>query len=277
MKSNTLLSSVVSIFISFLLPQALIAQHEISPSANNVEQAISQTVYVCLGQYAEAYHSRSDCPGLSNCKAEINYTNENYAVYTMKRRPCCRCWQGVYNCKDDAGSSGYSSGGGGGGDDGSALAIAAIVVVSASAIVLSNDFYFQPAYSFKNTTSLNRSGMGFLMGFRKTFKQSALEYGVSHFATKNTYGTYSNNVKWGVHLNYVHNVLKKLKTNKLNMFVGPTINSVGQFGYGGILGVDWTIIGRLKFTARYELSTNTNQLSTGLVFNYQKKYFWKKR
>ena len=37
----------------------------------------SQTVYVCLGEYAYAYHSRSDCPGLSNCKGSIKYTDES--------------------------------------------------------------------------------------------------------------------------------------------------------------------------------------------------------
>ena len=34
----------------------------------------SQVVYVCIGPYAYAYHSRSDCPGLGNCKGEIRYT-----------------------------------------------------------------------------------------------------------------------------------------------------------------------------------------------------------
>ena len=43
-------------------------------------KANSQIVYVCTGSYAYAYHSRPNCPGLGNCKGDIKYTDENYAV-----------------------------------------------------------------------------------------------------------------------------------------------------------------------------------------------------
>lgn len=61
-----------------------------------------QTVYVCTGQYAYAYHSRSDCPGLGNCKGEIRYTDQYSAENRLGRVPCCRCWSNVAGrCKDD--------------------------------------------------------------------------------------------------------------------------------------------------------------------------------
>jgi hypothetical protein len=32
----------------------------------------------------------------------------------------------------------------------------------------------------------------------------------------------------------------------------------------------------LKFDTRYELTSQTNQLQAGLIFNYQKKYLWQR-
>jgi hypothetical protein len=62
----------------------------------------TQIVYVCTGQYAYAYHSRSDCPGLGNCKGEIRYTDQYTAENKLGRVPCCRCWSNVAGrCKDD--------------------------------------------------------------------------------------------------------------------------------------------------------------------------------
>lgn len=62
----------------------------------------SQVVYVCIGPYAYAYHSRSDCPGLGNCKGEIRYTDQYTAENKLGRVPCCRCWPNVAGrCKDD--------------------------------------------------------------------------------------------------------------------------------------------------------------------------------
>jgi|GEM_PF-1926396 len=62
----------------------------------------TQIVYVCTGQYAYAYHSRSDCPGLGNCKGEIRYTDQYSAENRLGRVPCCRCWSNVAGrCKDD--------------------------------------------------------------------------------------------------------------------------------------------------------------------------------
>ncbi|MGC6413314.1 MAG: hypothetical protein ACON5K_01285 [Bacteroidia bacterium] len=67
---------------------------------NNPQENI---VYICMGGYAYAYHSRSNCPGLGNCRSEIKYTYESVAINSFNRVPCCRCWSNVYGrCKDDA-------------------------------------------------------------------------------------------------------------------------------------------------------------------------------
>jgi len=63
---------------------------------------INTTVFVCTGPYAYAYHSRSDCAGLGNCKGEIRYTDQYTAENYLGRVPCCRCWSNVAGrCKDD--------------------------------------------------------------------------------------------------------------------------------------------------------------------------------
>ena len=61
--------------------------------------------------------------------------------------------------------------------------------------------------------------------------------------------------------------------------MGPTINSsdiLDNIGYGGIIGTNYKIFDRLKIDLRYEYSNQTNQVLLGLIFNYQKKYFWQK-
>lgn len=69
---------------------------------NSSDAENQQRVYICTGQYAYAYHSRPDCPGLNNCKGEIRYTDEHTAINRLERIPCCRCWSNVAGrCKDD--------------------------------------------------------------------------------------------------------------------------------------------------------------------------------
>ena len=49
-----------------------------------------------------------------------------------------------------------------------------------------------------------------------------------------------------------------------------------DFGYGATLGAHFKLFDRLKFDVRYEYTTATNQIKAGLIYTYQKKYFWKK-
>jgi hypothetical protein len=265
-------------------------KNENSISEYDIQLSKAQTVYICTGVYAYAYHSRSDCPGLNNCKGQINYTDEYSAVNSFGRRPCCRCWSNVSgNCKDDNPS--YGGGSDGGGENSEAYAYLALAIVATSAIILSNDFYFYPAYSFykggsKNNyygqQSNNGNGTGWIFGFRKTFKHSALEYGASYlkFETNYNYGYgYTNTMvqnRWGGHFNFVHQLFYNKTPEWLKVYFGPSLNYVYDFGFGGIIGSEMKLFDRLRFDVRYEWTSQTNQIQAGLIFTYQKKYFWQK-
>jgi hypothetical protein len=257
---------------------------------NNLNVTNSQIVYICTGSYAYAYHSRSDCPGLGNCKGEIKYTDENYAANSLGRVPCCRCWSNVAGrCKDD--NPYYGGGSGGGGDNSEAYAYLALAIVATSAIILSNDIYVYPAISFYNPTknnnyygqSNNSVGTGWIFGFRKTFKHSALEYGASYLKSKVDYNYgygYTNTYeidRWGGHFNYVHQIFYNKTPDWLKIYFGPSVNYVYDFGYGGIIGTEMKLFDRLRFDVRYEWTTQTNQIQAGLIFTYQKRYFWQKK
>lgn len=253
------------------------------------ENTNTQVVYVCTGTYAYAYHSRSDCSGLGNCKGEIKYTEQNYAVNGLYRVPCCRCWSNVTGrCKDD---NPYN-GGSGGGDNSDAYAFIALAVVVASAAILSNDIYFYPTYSFykrNNSFDPNSLGVsnvsnstGWVFGFRKTFKHSAIEYGASYLKSPVNYNYGWGNTltdyidRWGGHFNFVHQVFYNKTPQWMKLYLGPSMNYVNDFGYGGIIGTEMKIFDRLRFDIRYEWTSQTNQIQAGLIFTYQKKYFWQK-
>lgn len=264
-----------------------------SKTSENYESN-SLLVFVCTGPYAEAYHSTATCAGLSNCKGAIKYTNEMFAVNNMGRRPCCRCWSVSHSgCKDDNPTGGGAVGsGGGGGNEASAIAIVAITAVFISAAILSNDFYIYPTYSFykkngdfpDNSKMLNASNSsGWSFGFRKTLKNSAFEYGASLLKSKVEYNDgfgkkYKEEFdRWGVHLNFVHLLFPNKTPKWIKPYIGPSVNYVYDFGYGGIVGAEFKLVSRLKFDLRYEYTTQTNQIQAGLIFKYQKKYFWQKK
>jgi hypothetical protein len=293
MKSIKLFYLLVLVFTTTFSVNAENHRHEIlvdcDVNCKHEEKTNSQIVYVCTGSYAYAYHSRSDCPGLGNCKGEIKYTDENYAVNGLSRVPCCRCWSNVTGrCKDD---NPYYGGSGGGGDNSEAYAYVALAVVVASAAILSNDIYIYPTYSFyKSNNSYDpysgvsnvSNSTGWLFGFRKTFKHSALEYGASYLKSKVDYNygwgyTYSDYIdRWGGHFNFVHQVFYNKTPQWLKIYLGPSVNYVYDFGYGGIIGTEMKLFDRLRFDVRYEWTTQTNQIQAGLIFTYQKKYFWQK-
>ena len=54
------------------------------------------------------------------------------------------------------------------------------------------------------------------------------------------------------------------------------LNYVKNWGIGGLIIGQYTLFDRLKLDVRYELTSQTNQLQLGLVFTYQKEYFWKR-
>ncbi|MFN5372575.1 MAG: hypothetical protein ACK5B6_14025 [Bacteroidia bacterium] len=292
MKINNVILHVVFLFLFFNHSSAFgNAVGMDSLQINKKECSISdcliedQLVFICTGAYAYAYHSRSDCPGLNNCKGQVNYTDSYTAASNLGRVPCCKCWANVSGrCRDDNPSYG------GGGSDGDALALAALAIISTSAIILSNDLYIYPLLSFKKPLLGNGSSnyqidgrAGIAFGFRKTFRKSALEYGASYIKynvrQSYGYGYYAYNTfyeQWGGHLNYVHEVFRQKTPHWLYAYTGPTINGIYNFGFGGIIGAYIKIGDRLKLDVRYELTTQSNQLQAGLIFTYQKKYFWQK-
>lgn len=60
-----------------------------------------RSVYLCQGNYSYAFHSRSNCVGLNNCRTRLLETSETNAFYSYKRKYCCRCWSGVEDCYDE--------------------------------------------------------------------------------------------------------------------------------------------------------------------------------
>jgi hypothetical protein len=83
--------------------------------------------------------------------------------------------------------------------------------------------------------------------------------------------------RWGGHFNYVHQLFYTIKPDWLILYTGPSVNFLSDFGFGGIVGSSMKLFDRLKFDVRYELTSQTNQIQAGLIFTYQKKYFWRKK
>ena len=51
----------------------------------------SDSVYICTGPYAKAYHNDSECRGILACKADIETVSINKAE-DMERTPCSYCY-----------------------------------------------------------------------------------------------------------------------------------------------------------------------------------------
>lgn len=240
-----------------------------------IDTTSNQIVYICTGAYSYAYHSVSNCPGLGNCQGTIIYMDENTAVYSYGRVPCCRCWSNVSNrCKDDNPYSGY-----GGGDDSGIYILLAAAVVATGVVLISNDIYAYPILSFDKSHELT----GVAFGLRKTFKYCAFEYGASYIPVSPVRHGYDydgydyGRSEWNGHLNFVQQLFYHKTPDWLRFYLGGTFSfNDCEVGGGGIIGAELRICNRLKFDIRYEYSSRTNQLQAGLIFKYQKKYLWQK-
>ncbi|MHA8096770.1 hypothetical protein U8591_06495 [Aquirufa antheringensis] len=222
----------------------------------------NQTVYVCTGSYAYAYHSRSNCNGLNNCKGEIKYTDEYYARTGLNRKPCCICWSNVIgDCKNDNTEAVGSGGAGGNGSNNDALAAVGIAIIAGSAAILSNDFYLHNNFNFANKEV---SPLSIGLGFRKLLKESAIEYGL----------ILGDNVDY--QLSYLHKIHSSKKSDRFNVFLGPSLNYVDQIGFGGLLSSQYTLGKVVKLDVRYELTSQSHRISLGFIFHYQDKYFWQR-
>ncbi len=67
----------------------------------HIKQSQNEEVYVCNGSYSIAYHSRSNCRGLNNCRSSVTSVSESYAEIVLKRLPCCICWKTDGGCRTD--------------------------------------------------------------------------------------------------------------------------------------------------------------------------------
>ena len=263
------------------------AEYSISSQYNSPKP--DQTVYICTGPYSYAYHSTNQCAGLNNCRGEINYTYESYAI-SLGRKPCCRCWSNVYsNCHEDNSTSSSSSSGtyygGGGGGGSEALAVVGLIYLCYAAIgtvLISNDMYLHYGYSFEQSPNKynykisDRSVLQF--GLRKNFKHWSVEYGISegHYINTDINQYYQQPPRFN-QFGFQFNVQRQIFYNKIQkkfkLYVGPAINYNFEFGYGGVIGIDYKIFERLKLDLRYELTTQTNKVLAGLIFKYQKNYY----
>jgi hypothetical protein len=68
------------------------SEYEESESSGIYVPASSgNTVYICTGPYAEAYHNTTSCRGLSKCSGEIREVTEQEAI-NMGRHACGYCY-----------------------------------------------------------------------------------------------------------------------------------------------------------------------------------------
>lgn len=249
-----------------------------------------QNVVVCLGKYAYAYHRVSNCSGLNNCKAEVKLVTEQNAL-EAGRKPCCKCWSNVSsNCVNDEISNENNSQNQSYDDSNAneAYVYTALLMVGVGLFVVSNEFYVAPTLSFKNNIESNGikrevlfPSYGLNIQLRKNFKNSGLEYGAGFVRYKynpysNFYNFFGGNEEkdvWRINLNYVHNIFYNKLPEKLEVFLGPSLNfetNNKKFGFGGILGTSYSLLSWLKADLRYELTTTTNQVSLGFRVLYQK-------
>ena len=61
--------------------------------AYHVKTPNESVVYVCGGQYAEKFHSISNCRGLNNCKGGIYYINSQQEAINQGYEYCSICWR----------------------------------------------------------------------------------------------------------------------------------------------------------------------------------------
>lgn len=261
-----------------------------------MNNAYSQIVIICTGEYAKVYHNKDNCTGLNNCKGEIIKVSQSDAVNKYKlQRPCCVCWYPspigcatddmpiknritkfnpyvpAFSNEEEMKLYAYANAKRSAEE---AAAYAATGELVFGAIANSNDFYIhylnasdEKNYEFNESISSN--GLGF--GFRVGKKKSVFEYGAS-FIQNNIYS--ETKLKWGAHLNYQFYLPIVKNSNKFNLYLGPSLNSFfskdESIGIGGIGGLSLNILNWLKIDARYEKTTTTNRIASGIILNFNK-------
>lgn len=158
-----------------------------------------------------------------------------------------------------------------------AAAYVAVGIVGIATAVFSNDFYIQ--FIKSNSSKFNNRNRfiedhGYAFGFRKTFDKSAIELGTSLIPQTDYTGEEGGSIKWGAHCNYIYNIPLIKNKEKANLLLGASANSFftksEPFGVGGLLGISFKIFNWLRFESRYELTTYTDRINTGLFLTYNK-------
>lgn len=260
----------------------------------------AQKVSICTGDYSYAYHSHSNCRGLNNCQGKIIQVDVSTAEKVYNRKPCeiC-CVQGLYiegitnntlnngliTYKPSASSSGYLGSDYSG--DYSLLLLIGLPILGLASYT--NCIFLYPAYNFNHKKDNNK--IRWMFGIRKIFDRTALELGASYLVDFKEFVyieeyydeskgkmvkyycndpalDYKRNV-WGFHLNYFCYFQPYSSRKSVNMYIGPTINYIEGIGFGGLTGVELKVTRWFKIDVRYEWTTRTNQIQTGLVFKYQ--------
>ena len=265
--------------------------HKDSTESQQTYSLDEQIVFICTGSNAYAYHSNTKCAGLNNCRGEIKYTDESYALYTMGRRPCCLCWTNAGpQCKDDRNTGGNYGSGSSGEEEAIVYSAIAITAATLSVLLLSNDVYYSPALSIDSKSIDDKAIAGFAhnFGFRKTFDRSALEYGLvySAFKYQNSYyindDLYTHPIKynyWGFNVSFVHDIKSSFLYRHDKVYGGLALsgfNFNNTPGLGFIVGDSYEINNRLKSDFRLFYSQRIFQIQVGIIFNYQKKYIWER-
>ncbi|MFN6038232.1 MAG: hypothetical protein ACK452_07180, partial [Bacteroidota bacterium] len=155
--------------------------------------------------------------------------------------------------------------------------------VAAAVVLLSNDVYLRPTYSFykdkRNDTIDYNVGKGWGIGLRKQFNRSSLEYGfyAINYDPKDQNKFYRKKIVAQGNVNYIHDVKIKSIPNKLHTYLGGGLNFGSGVGASGIVGFYIPFFDRFKLDVRYEIGNRSNHIQFGLIYKYQKEYFWNKK
>ena len=141
--------------------------------------------------------------------------------------------------------------------------------LAAYIVMVSNDIYVQPNINFYpyKKDELIGGRLGWSFGLRKQFMRSSLEYGFSTFGGRAS----------SFDMNYLHDIQIRRIPNRIQPYIGIGMNA-GTYGFGmsGQFGLYLPLLNRLKVDLRYKLGNRINQLQIGLIYKYQKEYFWNK-
>lgn len=79
------------VYLIFIASMPVRTSHSNQAFALFYPTQIHETVYICDSKGATKYHSKEDCRGLNNCKADIISIDKKEAI-KKEREECGWCW-----------------------------------------------------------------------------------------------------------------------------------------------------------------------------------------